>query len=69
VTVTLAGTPSADNPLLLRVTTAPLGGAAFDSVTLQLLLAFAPKVAGLHWSADNTAVAAKLKFTVCEAPL
>jgi hypothetical protein len=70
-TVTLPGTVSAGNPLLLRVTIAPLPVAACDSVTVQLLLAFAPKVVGLHCS-DETTVAVdvvRLRFTLCDVPL
>jgi hypothetical protein len=54
-TITLAGPVNADNPVLLSVTTAPADGAAFDSVTVQLLLAFDPRVVGLHCNDDITA--------------
>jgi hypothetical protein len=69
VTVTLAGALSADNPLALSVTTAPPAGAAFDSVTLQLLVAFAPSVVGLHWNDERTVAMARFKLTLWELPL
>ncbi len=69
VTVTVAGTVSAGNPLLLKVTNTPLPEAAFDSVTVQLLLAFAPNVVGLHCSDEITVAAARLIFTFCDVPL
>jgi hypothetical protein len=69
VTVTDAGTVNADSPLLLNVTVTPLPDAAFDSVTVQLLLAFAPKVVGLHCSDEITVATARLIFTLCDVPL
>jgi hypothetical protein len=69
VTVTVAGTVNAGSPLLLNVTNAPLPDAAFDSVTVQLLLAFAPNVVGLHCSEETTVAAARLIFTLCDVPL
>jgi hypothetical protein len=68
-TVTENGMNNADKPLLVNPTTAAPSGAAFDSVTLQLLVAFGPKVVGLHWSEDSTAAEAKVKLIVCEVPL
>ena len=67
-TVTDPGTVSPDSPVLLRLTTAPLDPAAFDSVTVQLPLAFAPSVVGLHCSEEITAAVARLMFTLCDAP-
>jgi hypothetical protein len=69
-TVTEPGTVSPDNPALLRLTTAPpaLAPAAFDSVTVQLALALAPNVVGLHCSEETTAAVARLIFTFCDAP-
>ena len=67
-TVTDPGTVSPDNPALLRLTTAPLDPAAFDSVTVQLALALAPNVVGLHCSELITAAVARLIFTLCNAP-
>ena len=47
-TVTDAGIIKPERPVLLRLTTAPPDPAAFDNVTVQLPLAFAPNVVGLH---------------------
>ena len=69
VTVTVAGTVKAGSPLLPSTTDTPLPDAAFDSVTVQLLLAFAPKVVGLHCSDETTVAAARLTFTLCDVPL
>ena len=69
VTVTLAGTVSAESPLLLSATTAPPAGAAWDSVTVQLLLAFAPSVGGVHWSEEMDVGAVREIVAVCELPL
>jgi hypothetical protein len=69
VTVTLEGAFKLDNPLLLSVTRAPPLGAAFDSVTVQLLLAFAPSVVGLHCRSESTAADARLRFRVFDVPL
>jgi len=67
-TVSDGGTVSPDNPVLLRVTAAPLDPAAFDSVTVQLLLAFATNVVGLHCSDEITVAVARLIFTLFDAP-
>ena len=69
VTVTVGGTFKLDNPLLLSVTTAPPLGAALDSVTVQLLLAFAPSVVGLHCSDETVVDATRLIVAVLELPL
>src|SRR5580700_677029 len=52
-TVTVPGTVSA-NCLLLNPTTAPPAGAPPLSVTMHTLVAFAPRLAGLHASVDTT---------------
>jgi hypothetical protein len=67
-TVTDPDTVSPLNPVLLRLTTAPLPPAAFDSVTVQLALAFAPNVVGLHCSDVITVDDARLTFAVCQMP-
>jgi hypothetical protein len=69
VTVTLGGTLNAANPLVLRLTIAPDAGAPFENVTVQLLVVFAPSVAGLHCSDESTVAAARVKLTFCELPL
>jgi hypothetical protein len=69
VTVIEAGTVKPVKPLLLKVTAAPPLGAAFDSVTEQLLVAFDPSVVGLHCSAERTVAAARLRFTLFDVPL
>jgi len=65
-TVTDAGTVSPERPVWLSVTTAPVDPADFDNVTVQVPLAFAPKVVGLHCSEEITAAVARVMFTVCE---
>jgi len=67
-TVTDEGTVKPDSPVLLKLTTAPLDPAAFDKVAVQLLLAFAPNVVGLHCSEEMTVAVARLMLTVCEPP-
>jgi hypothetical protein len=68
-TVTDPGTVSPASPVLLKFTTAPPAPAAFDSVTVQVPLAFAPNVVGVHCSDEITVAAAdRLTFTVCDAP-
>jgi len=69
VTVTEGGTVKPGNPVLLRVTTAPPVGAAFDSVTVQPVLAFAPSVVGLQSSDEITAAVARFMAALCEVPL
>jgi hypothetical protein len=68
-TVTDPGTVSPDNPVLLRLTTAPLDPAAFDSVTVQFPLAFAPNVVGLHCSEEMTTGASKDSSVDRDVPL
>ena len=67
-TVTDPGTVSPESPVLLRLTTAPLAPAAFDRVTVQFPLAFAPNVVGLHCSEEITVAVARLMFALCDAP-
>jgi hypothetical protein len=67
-TVTDPGTVSPLNPVLFRLTTAPLAPAAFDNVAVQLALAFDPNVVGLHCSELITGAVARLMFTLCDAP-
>ena len=67
-TVTDTGTVSPVRPVLLRLTTAPPGPAAFDSVTVHVPLALAPNVVGLHCSEDTTVVVTKLMFALWDVP-
>jgi hypothetical protein len=69
VTVTFPGTFNDDSPLVLSATTAPPAGAAFDNVTVQLLVALGPNVVGLHWRDETTTAAASVRFTFCDVPL
>jgi hypothetical protein len=66
--VTDTGTVSPETPVLLRLTTAPPDPAACASVTVQLPLAFAPNVVGLHCSEETTVAATRLMLTLCDAP-
>jgi hypothetical protein len=68
-TLTDGGSDNPEIPLLLSVTTAPPVGAGFESVTVQLLVAFEPTFVELHCSEDSTEAAVRLKFTVCDEPL
>jgi hypothetical protein len=68
-TVTDPGTVSPDSPVLLRLTGAPLPPAAFDSVTVQFPLAFAPNVVGLHCSEERTTGASKDSIKETDVPL
>jgi hypothetical protein len=54
---------------VLRVTIAPPSGAAFESVTVQVLLVPAPIVDGVQPRDEMTVVAARVMFTVWEVPL
>jgi hypothetical protein len=67
-TVTDAGTVSPGRPVLVKLTTAPADPAAFDSVTVQVPLAFAPNVVGLPCSDETTIAVTTLMFTLCDAP-
>jgi hypothetical protein len=63
-TVTLGGRFRPESPVLTRFTIAPEADATFDSVTVQLLLLFAPSVVGSHCREESTIVAVRLRFTV-----
>jgi hypothetical protein len=64
-TVTDAGTviPA---PVPVRVTTTPPAGAAFDSVTVQEVLAFDVRLAAAHWSAVTSGGAESVRDAVAE---
>ena len=64
-TVTDAGTVSV-GLMLVSVTNAPPAGATLVNVTVQLLEAFAPKLAGLQASEDTSAGATRLIVTFTE---
>ena len=64
-TVTEAGTVSAVL-LLARVTPDPPTGAVCVSVTMQVLTALCPKLAGLHATPDTRTGATRLIVAVCE---
>ena len=68
-TVAVDGTVKAESPVLLRLTVTPAAPACFDIVTVQLLLALAPKVVGLHCSEVTTVAAERLTLTLCEVLL
>jgi hypothetical protein len=68
-TVTEVGSVNPDIPPLLSATTAPPVGAGFESVTVQLLVAFEPKFVELHCSEESAEATVRLKFTVCDDPL
>ena len=53
-------------PVLDNVTAAPPVGAAFVSVTVQVLEAFGPKLVGLHASDDTSTAAVRLTVAVLE---
>jgi hypothetical protein len=54
--------------LLARVTTKPPVGAAWVSVTVQVLTALWPRLAGLQATAETCMGATRLKVAVWEAP-
>ena len=57
-------------PLLFdTVTVVPPAGAALVSVTVQVLLPFAPRLVGLHPKAESATGATRLMVTFCDAPL
>ena len=64
-TVTEAGTVS-DVLLLLSVTLDPPAGAVCDSVTLQVLTALWPRLAGLQATPETRTGATRLMVAVCE---
>jgi hypothetical protein len=63
------GTVKPGNPLVLTATGAPSDGAGLESVTVQSLLAFEPRVVGLHCNDESTVAVTRLKFTDCDVPL
>ena len=67
-TVADAGTVKAESPVRLKVTTAPLAPAALESVTVQLLEAFAPNVVGLHCTDETTVGATREMVADFEDP-
>ena len=67
-TVTDAGTVSAGDALLVRVTTAPPTGAALDKVAVHVALPFEDKVAGVHESALMVTGACKVTVAVAVVP-
>jgi len=69
VTVIVDGAVNDENPVLLREITAPPDAAAFESVTVQLLLAFAPSVVGLHCSDEITVDVIRLRLMLVDVLL
>jgi hypothetical protein len=67
-TVTDAGTVSV-GLVLVRVTFAPPAGAALVSVTVQVLDALCPRLAGLHKSDDTSTGATRLTVVFAEVLL
>ena len=67
-TVTVAGTVSAAW-LLLRATAAPPAGAALVSVTVHTLVAFGPRLVGLHPNEDTSTVATSPTVAFAELAL
>ena len=67
-TVTDAGTESAEL-LLERVTAAPPAGAGCDRVTVQVLEAFGPRLAGLQAREETRTGATRLMAEFAELPL
>jgi hypothetical protein len=70
-TVIDPGTVNSATPVLVTLTTAPPDPAAFDSVTVQLPLVFAPNVVGLHCNDETTGAVTstvRLMLTLCDVP-
>ena len=67
-TVTDAGTVSIAL-VLVSVTAAPPAGAACVNVTVQVLDAFCPKLAGLHASDETVTGATRVTVAFAELPL
>jgi hypothetical protein len=65
VTVTEAGTES-KVLLLASVTAEPPVGAAWVSVTVQVLTALCPRLVGAHTKVDTSTGATRLMVAVCE---
>ena len=68
-TITDPGIATLVRPVLLRLTAAPPDPAAFDSVTVQLPLAFASKVVRLHCRDEITGSASKDTVVESNVPL
>ena len=64
-TVTDAGTVS-EALLLARATLEPPVGAVWDRVTVQVLTALCPRLAGPHATPETSTGASKLTLVVCE---
>ena len=64
-TVTVAGTVRVAL-VFVRVTLAPPAGAAFVSVTVQVLEALGPRLAGLHASDDTNTGATSVMVVLAE---
>ena len=67
-TVTDAGTVSVEF-VLVRVTIAPLVGAGWVRVTVQVLEALDPRVVGLQTNEETSTGAASVMVALAEAPL
>lgn len=67
VTVTEVGTVST-TLLFDTATVVPPAGAALVSVTVQVLVAFATRLVGLHARVESATEDTKLKVTFCETP-
>jgi len=67
-TVTDAGTVSVEF-VLVRVTIAPLVGAGWVRVTVQVLEALDPRVVGLQTNEEASTGAASVMVALAEAPL
>ena len=68
-TVTEAGTVKAALLVLASVTLAPPAGAAFESVTVQVVEAFDVRLAAAHCSEETEIVDVSDVVTACEDPL
>ena len=55
--------------VFVRVTSAPPAGAAFVSVTVQVLEAFGPRLVGLQASDDTSTGATSVTVALAELPL
>ena len=52
-----------------RATTLPLAGAAFERVTVQVVLALAVKAVAVHWSEESTTGTTSERVAVLETPV
>ena len=62
-TVTEGGRVRPGSPVAVSETTMPLEAVGLESVTVQLLLALAPSVVGLHCREETTVGAVKARVT------